>query len=78
MKTLDYDSMLDATGLPCPLPLLRAKKVLVDMVSGDVLKVISDDINSVADFRVFARTTGNRILDNYRDDNSYYFYIEKK
>ena len=57
------DKELDARGLNCPLPILKAKKALSDMHSGEVLKVLATDPGSVRDFQAFARQTGNDLLD---------------
>ncbi len=63
MTTTDkFDREVDARGLSCPLPILRAKKALADMPSGQVLKIISTDPGSVRDFQAFARQTGNALL----------------
>ena len=53
---------IDTRGLNCPLPILKAKKVLADMESGEVLKVISTDPGSTRDFQAFARQTGNELV----------------
>ena len=53
---------LDTRGLNCPLPILKAKKALADMKSGDVLKVVATDPGSVRDFQAFARQTGNELI----------------
>ena len=54
---------LDARGLNCPLPILKAKKALAEMQSGDVLKVVSTDPGSMRDFQAFARQTGHTLLE---------------
>jgi tRNA 2-thiouridine synthesizing protein A len=54
---------LDARGLNCPLPILKAKKALADMSSGEVLRVIATDAGAIRDFQAFARQTGNELLD---------------
>ena len=54
---------IDTRGLNCPLPILKAKKALADMSSGDVLKVVSTDPGSVRDFQAFARQTGNELVE---------------
>ncbi len=54
---------LDTRGLNCPLPILKAKKALADMVSGELLKVVSTDPGSVRDFQAFARQTGNDLVE---------------
>lgn len=59
---MDFQKDLDARGLNCPLPILRAKKALADMATGDVLRVVATDPGSVRDFNAFARQTGNALL----------------
>ena len=59
MASMDIHKELDARGLTCPLPILKAKKALSDMLSGEVLKVLATDPGSVRDFQAFARQTGN-------------------
>jgi tRNA 2-thiouridine synthesizing protein A len=59
---MEFQKDLDARGLNCPLPILKAKKALADMVSGDVLRVLATDPGSVRDFNAFARQTGNDLL----------------
>ena len=54
---------LDTRGLNCPLPILKAKKALADMVSGELLRVISTDPGSTRDFQAFARQTGNELVE---------------
>ena len=64
---MDIHKEIDARGLTCPLPILRAKKALSDMLSGEVLKVLSTDPGSVRDFQAFARQTGNDLLEQQSD-----------
>ncbi|CAM3836960.1 sulfurtransferase TusA family protein [Paracidovorax anthurii] len=54
---------IDTRGLNCPLPILKAKKALAAMASGEVLKVVSTDNGSLRDFQAFAKQTGNELLD---------------
>ena len=54
---------LDTRGLNCPLPILKAKKALADMASGDLLRVLSTDAGSMRDFQAFARQTGNELVE---------------
>ncbi len=54
---------LDTRGLNCPLPILKAKKALAEMVSGELLRVVSTDAGSVRDFQAFARQTGNELVE---------------
>ena len=63
MAPMDIHKELDARGLTCPLPILKAKKALSDMHSGEVLKVRATDPGSVRDFQAFARQTGNDLLE---------------
>lgn len=65
----DVQRELDTRGLNCPLPILKAKKALADMNSGDLLRVVSTDPGSIRDFQAFARQTGNELVDqNALDD----------
>lgn len=59
---MNIDKELDARGLNCPLPILKAKKVLSEMLSGQVLRVVSTDAGSTRDFQAFAKQTGNELL----------------
>ena len=71
------DEILDASGLSCPLPILKTKKVLVKMSAGQVLEVISTDAGSVKDIEAFCNQTGNKLLSNVSDGDKYIFNIEK-
>lgn len=73
----DYDKELDASGLNCPLPILRAKKALAELGSGQVLHVIATDPGSVKDFEAFAKQTGNELMDS-REEGGMYFFLLKK
>ena len=66
---MDIHKELDARGLTCPLPILKAKKALSDMHSGEVLKVLATDPGSLRDFQAFARQTGNDLLDQQTVQN---------
>lgn len=72
-----FDKELDASGLNCPLPILRTKKALSDLTSGQVLHVIATDPGSVKDFDAFARQTGNQLLESRQEDGKYYFLLRK-
>ena len=63
MRLMEAQKTLDTRGLNCPLPILKAKKALADMVSGELLKVVSTDPGSVRDFQAFARQTGNELVE---------------
>ena len=73
----DFNEKFDATGLNCPLPILRSKKVLSKMASGDVLYVISTDSGSVKDFDAFCKQTGNVLLESSEAEGKYHYYIKK-
>jgi tRNA 2-thiouridine synthesizing protein A len=60
---MQTDKEIDTRGLNCPLPILKAKKALAEMVSGQTLKVVATDAGSVRDFQAFAKQTGNELLE---------------
>ncbi|MGO9358074.1 MAG: sulfurtransferase TusA family protein [Xanthobacteraceae bacterium] len=70
------DKVLDAKGLNCPLPILRAKKTLKDVPAGGMLEVLATDPGSVADFAAFCRTTGNELVESTAADGVYRFLIK--
>ena len=72
------DKVLDAKGLNCPLPILKAKKALKDMETGHILQVLSTDPGSIADFQAFCRTTGNELVEHSEEGGVYDFLIRKK
>jgi tRNA 2-thiouridine synthesizing protein A len=74
----DYNEELDASGLNCPLPILRAKKKLNTMESGQILRIIATDPGSVKDFDAFAKQTGNELLSTEEEGDKYAFFIKKK
>jgi tRNA 2-thiouridine synthesizing protein A len=73
----DFDSELDASGLNCPLPILRAKKTLNGLEAGQVLHVIATDPGSVKDFDAFAKQTGNELMESKEDGGKFHFLIKK-
>lgn len=75
---MNFDKELDARGLNCPLPILRAKKALNDMLSGQVLKIVSTDPGSVKDFAAFAKQTGNELLSQSDAEKEYTFFLKRK
>ena len=75
---MNCDKELDVCGLNCPLPILRTKKSLVDMTSGQVLKITATDPGSVIDFQVFADQTGNELLSLSEMAGEFIFYMRKK
>ena len=71
------DQLLDAKGLNCPLPILRAKKALKDVVMGGTLEVLATDPGAVNDFEAFCRATGNELLSSNVDGKVYSFVIKR-
>lgn len=78
METMQFDKELDARGLNCPLPILRAKKSLTDMQSGQVLKILATDPGSVKDFEAFAKQTGNELLSSSEANKEFTFFMKRK
>ena len=74
---MEATDTLDAKGLNCPLPILKAKKALKALNSGDVLEILSTDPGSVADFDAFCKTTGNELLSSDASGDVYTYYIKK-
>ncbi len=71
------DATLDAKGLNCPLPILKARKALKDVPAGGTLEIVATDPGAVADFQAFCRQTGNELLEHSEDDGIYQFLIKK-
>lgn len=69
------DQVLDAKGLNCPLPILKAKKALKGMPSGGTLEVLATDPGAVKDFEAFCRATGNELVESRADGGTYIFLI---
>ena len=74
---MNIDVELDTRGLNCPLPILKAKKALTAMTSGQVLKVVSTDTGSLRDFAAFAKQTGNELL-SQTTEGSHFIHILKR
>ncbi len=72
-----FDQELDARGLNCPLPILRAKKAISGLTSGQVLHVIATDPGSVKDFESFARQTGNTLVESSESGGEFHFLIKR-
>ncbi|HEX6267237.1 MAG TPA: sulfurtransferase TusA family protein [Burkholderiales bacterium] len=75
---MNFDKELDARGLNCPLPILRAKKALNDMQSGQVLKIVATDPGSVKDFQAFSKQTGNELLSHAEAQKEFTFFMKRK
>ena len=72
------DQTLDAKGLNCPLPILRAKKALTAMPPGATLEVLATDPGAVKDFQAFSRTTGHELLESTTEGNVFRFVLKRK
>ena len=75
---MNIDRELDTRGLNCPLPILKAKKALAEMQSGQSLKVISTDSGSVRDFAAFAKQTGNELLEQITEGKDYIHVLKRR
>jgi tRNA 2-thiouridine synthesizing protein A len=72
------DREVDARGLNCPLPVLRTKKALNEMRSGQVIRILATDPGSVRDFEAFCRQTGNKLLDRGEADGVFWFMLQRR
>ena len=75
---MHFDKELDTRGLNCPLPILRTKKALADVQSGQVLKVVATDPGSVKDFETFSKQTGHALLQHAEANGEFTFFMRKK
>lgn len=75
---MSFDKEVDASGLNCPLPILRAKKALAEMETGQLLRVVATDSGSARDFIAFCRQTGNELVSSSEADGSFEFHIRRK
>lgn len=73
----DFDQELDARGLNCPLPILRAKKAINGLESGQVLRILATDPGSVKDFEAFAKQTGNELMESIENGGEFTFLMKK-
>lgn len=74
---MNFDKEFDASGLACPLPIVKTKKALNDMAAGQVLRVIATDPGSVADMAAFAEQTGHQLLEQSNENKKYVFFLKK-
>jgi TusA-related sulfurtransferase len=78
VKSMDANKEIDTRGLNCPLPILKAKKALSDMQTGEILKVVATDPSSTRDFQAFARQTGNELLEQSQNEAEYTHYLRRR
>jgi len=77
-EIMEYQKELDARGLNCPLPILKAKKALAEMATGEVLRIVATDSGSVRDFQAFAKQTGNALLSHSHNGFEFIFLMRRK
>jgi tRNA 2-thiouridine synthesizing protein A len=75
---MNFDKEIDTRGLNCPLPILKAKKALADMQSGQLLKVVSTDPGSVRDFQAFAKQTGNDLVEQQTASEEFVHVLKRR
>lgn len=75
---MNVDKEIDTRGLNCPLPILKAKKALNDMLSGQLLKVVSSDAGSIRDFQAFSRQTGNELVEQQTLDAEFVHVLRRR
>jgi TusA-related sulfurtransferase len=75
---MESNKEIDTRGLNCPLPILKAKKALTEMLSGEVLKVVATDPGSVRDFQAFARQTGNELVEQVTGEREFVHYLRRR
>ncbi len=76
--TMEFHKELDARGLNCPLPILKAKKALAELESGQILRIMATDPGSVRDFQAFAKQTGNPLLSHIQQGAEFTFLMQRK
>ena len=77
-QALSIDREVDARGLNCPLPILRTKKALNDMKSGQVLRILATDPLALRDFQAFAKQTGNELMQHVEHDGVFSFLVRRR
>jgi tRNA 2-thiouridine synthesizing protein A len=77
-EIMDIQIEIDARGLNCPLPILKAKKALAELQSGQVLRLTATDPGSVRDFQAFAKQTGNTLLSHTQNGREFVFLMQRK
>ena len=75
---MNFDKEIDTSGLNCPLPILKAKKALAEMTSGQLLKVVSTDAGSTRDFQAFAKQTGNELIEQQTAGSDFIHVLKRR
>lgn len=74
---MKFDKQYDASGLACPLPIVKTRKALADMASGQILRVLATDPGSVSDMAAFAEQTGHALMGQDTERGAFVFYLKK-
>ncbi len=77
-EIMEFQKELDARGLNCPLPILKAKKALAEMATGEILRIVATDSGSVRDFQAFAKQTGNALVSHTQNGREFIFLMRRK
>ncbi|CAM3787520.1 sulfurtransferase TusA family protein [Polynucleobacter antarcticus] len=77
-QSIEFNLEIDATGMNCPLPILRTKKALATMQSGEVLKIKATDSGAVHDFPAFAKQTGNELMSSTTEGDVFIFFLKRR
>jgi tRNA 2-thiouridine synthesizing protein A len=77
-EIMEFQKELDARGLNCPLPILKAKKALAEMATGEILRIVATDSGSVRDFQAFAKQTGNALVSHTQNGREFVFLMRRK
>lgn len=75
---MNADKEIDTRGLNCPLPILKAKKALAEMLTGETLKVVATDPGSTRDFQAFAKQTGNELIDQQTVNGEFIHFLRRR
>ena len=78
VANIAFDAEVDAVGMNCPLPILRTKKALATMQSGEVLKIKATDSGAVRDFPAFAKQTGNELVGSFTEGDVLIFFLKRR
>ena len=78
IKPMQAHKEIDTRGMNCPLPILKAKKALAEMQTGEILKVVATDPSSTRDFQAFARQTGNELVEQSQADAEFIHFIRRR
>jgi tRNA 2-thiouridine synthesizing protein A len=78
MEEIKYSTELDCSGIKCPLPILKTKKIIETLQSGEILKMIATDPGSINDTNAWSKRTGNEIISQSHENDVFIYYIRKK